>query len=486
MGATRGTSIRILYVAADPGSDAAQLEREHERFDVESTASVDTVRDLITDVDCLVSAHEGSVDAMAVLESVHAVAPELPVVVVTDDATTAEQAFTAGAADVCRDDPIDPATSVLAHRIDRALEDPDTAETGTAGGAAVTEPDSEELNVLDALPDVFYVLETDGSFRRWNDRLPTVTVYDEDALSGMSLTDLIAPEDRDAVATAIDRAASEGRAQTREAAVVTARGDRATYEFDIAPLTDDRGMIHGLAGTAREVTDRKLREQRLGVLARVLRHNVRNQMTVVRGRAERLASELHDDPEVAAIDRAATKLVNLSDKARRVEAALRESSTNRRPLDVVDIIERTMAALAREFPDAELTLSAPDSLTARTTEGLTFAVEELVRNSIVHNDSEPPTVEVTIGREENGNDDLIDDATPGMVAITVADDGPGIPETESVALTTGYETDLKHSTGLGLWLVNWVTTAAGGSLEYDTDDNLGGAAVTLRFPATGE
>jgi len=490
MGVSRGTSIRILYLAADPDPDAARLEREHDRFDVESAASTDAVREHLADADCLVCAHGDGVDAFATLADVQTIAPDLPVVVVTDTEEAAERAFDTGVTDVLRGDPADPPLALLTHRIGRAVEGrPDAGDlraTVPADAGSDTTDWAFTARVLDALPSVFYVLDLDGTFRNWNDRLPAVTVYDEADLAAMDLTDLIAPEDRPAIANAIEQACQEGRTETREASVVTARGDRVTYEFDVTPLTDATGRVEALAGTARDVTDRKLREQRLGVLARVLRHNVRNQMTVVQGRSERIVTRMDGGADAAAIDRAATKLVELSDKARRVEAALRESSSNRRPLDVVAAITQTMKALAREFPDADLALEAPDSLVARTTEGVTFAVEELVRNGVVHSDSETPTVRVTIEREMEANGSLASEAAPGMVAITVADDGPGLPETEQVALAADYETDLDHSTGLGLWLVSWVTTAGGGSLEYHTAEDLGGAAVTLRFPMVGE
>jgi PAS domain S-box-containing protein len=330
-------------------------------------------------------------------------------------------------------------------------------------------------SVLDALPDVFYVLDPDGSLRRWNERLPAVTVYGESELDGMSLLEMIHPDDRVTVRRAIDRAVHEAVTVTSEARIVTAIGDRAIYEFTATPLTDDAGEVVGIAGTAREVTERKLREQRLTVLARVLRHNVRNQMTVVQGRAERLQAREESGPDVAAINEAATDLVTLSDKARRVEAALRES-TSMGLFDVPDVVRTTLSALSREFPDANMELDAPDALEAHTTEGLTFAVEELVRNGIIHNEHETPTVRVAIELEQSDDD-------YDLVAITVDDDGPGMPETEQPALTASHETDLDHATGLGLWLVNWVTTAAGGSLTCEESEALGGSAITLRFPA---
>jgi PAS domain S-box-containing protein len=469
-----GSTVRVGYLGPTGVRERDTLPVASESFRVEQLADVSRLRERLPALDCVVVAHgpTGS-DWVEVLDAVEAAAVDRPVVVVGDPAVATE-ALAAGATEVLSGDPTDPPAALLTHRIEQAVGGSDRD-----GSTAFTR------SVLNTISDVAYVLDPDGSFRQWNRELIDLTAYDEEALTGAVLSDLVVREDQERLADAVESAAAEGMTETREAALLTAVGDRVTYEFNVTPLTDDDGTVGGLAGTAREVTERKLREQRLTVLTRVLRHNVRNRMTVVQGRTEQLESTVGADPNLDAIEQAASELVALSDKARRVEAALRESSANRRALDVVDVAETTVAALAREFPRADLAVQAPEELRARTTDGLTFAIEELVRNGIDHNDSDPPTVRVTIQREPGDGADHSDDAGPEMVSITVVDDGPGIPETERVALTTGRETDLEHATGLGLWLVNWVVTAAGGELVCDSCDEMGGAKITLRFPAAG-
>ncbi|MFB6165256.1 MAG: PAS domain S-box protein [Haloarculaceae archaeon] len=471
MGETAGPPVEIAYL--DPtGSEAATaLESAAADLSVAHVSTTADATDRAASVDALVVAHGADhADGFAVLAALAAAEASCPALFLTDE-DVARRALDAGAADLVRGDPTAPPQALLAHRVRQVV-----------GADPADRPGFTE-HVLNTLSDVVYVLDVDGQFRQWNDELPAVTGYDEREIAEMALTDLVEAGDRPAVAEAIDSAREEGTTETREASLVTAVGDRRTYEFKVTPLVDE--AVFGFAGTAREVTERKLREQRLAVLTRVLRHNVRNQMTVVQGRAERLAERLADEPDVDAIERAAADLVELSDKARRVGAALRESSANRRPLNVTEIIATTVAALNREFPDADLELSCPEGVEARTTEGLTFAVEELVRNGIEHNDGDPPRVAVRVERERTDGVGRANGRAPGTVAVTVADDGPGLPETEEVALTAGTETDLDHATGLGLWLVNWVTTAAGGELTCE-DSEFGGTAVTLRFPAAGE
>lgn len=117
--------------------------------------------------------------------------------------------------------------------------------------------------VLDAIPDVFYALDDDGQFLRWNDRLNEVTGYSDAELAAMDPLDLVAPEDREEIADAMAIVFGGGEAQTRESELHTNDGEGIPYEFNGSRLTDADGETIGLAGTARDVTERRRRERAL-------------------------------------------------------------------------------------------------------------------------------------------------------------------------------------------------------------------------------
>jgi signal transduction histidine kinase len=64
---------------------------------------------------------------------------------------------------------------------------------------------------------------------------------------------------------------------------------------------------------------------------------------------------------------------------------------------------------------------------------------------------------------------------------SVADDGPGIPEMEIEVLESGEETPLAHSSGIGLWLVNWLTDHLNGQISFENREPRG-SIVTVRLP----
>jgi signal transduction histidine kinase len=67
--------------------------------------------------------------------------------------------------------------------------------------------------------------------------------------------------------------------------------------------------------------------------------------------------------------------------------------------------------------------------------------------------------------------------------VTVADEGPGIPENEVSVLRDDTErTPIEHGSGLGLWIVQQIVEAFDGQIEIDRDPDGGFAtAVTVRL-----
>jgi two-component sensor histidine kinase len=215
----------------------------------------------------------------------------------------------------------------------------------------------------------------------------------------------------------------------------------------------------------RDVTDQQMREQRLTVLNRVLRHNVRNELDVVLARADRI-----DDEELReGIRESATDLVELGNKARRVEEVMTASTGPPEPVDLASVVE-SVAGKYRGESAGEITVEAPEKLVVsshRTV--LDEVLSELLDNAIKHASTPSPEIEVRVRRGEEG-----------MAELAVADDGPGIPERERRILAEGDETQLQHGRGIGLWFVNWAVTQLGGELEFSENDP-GGSVVTIRL-----
>jgi PAS domain S-box-containing protein len=211
------------------------------------------------------------------------------------------------------------------------------------------------------------------------------------------------------------------------------------------------------------------------ILARVLRHNIRNDLTLVRAYATEILDRA-DDEEVVSIaeDVVATSasLERTAEYARDVREAVsrrgEKTETSLREV-VADVAQSTGAA----FPDAtvETTVDADPAVSAHPE--FRMAVEHLVRNGIEHHDTSvvgcdgPPRVSLRVF--EDGD----------AACIAVADDGPGIPEMELSVLEEHGETALRHGSGIGLWIVDRVVEYSNAHVSFDTGDD--GTVATIRF-----
>jgi PAS domain S-box-containing protein len=263
---------------------------------------------------------------------------------------------------------------------------------------------------------------------------------------------------------------------THEISRETVTGSR-EFELTISRLAadDEQPMAYLLYS---DVTDRNSRQQRVEVLNRVLRHDLRNGMNLVKGSAEILREVTDDDQSqhhAQTIEERADELIALAEKTRAVERTLDRDGSMLGPIEVVPAIENPVDRLSDSHPEATFAVDAPDSVTAQADEMLQSAFYHLLHNAVVHNDQETPEVDVSVtaGHE--------------TIEIRVADNGPGIDPEEYELITENQEiTQLRHASGLGLWLVNWVVTRAGGSLSFEENDPQGTVAVVELQAATVE
>ncbi|WP_256297362.1 histidine kinase N-terminal 7TM domain-containing protein [Haloarchaeobius salinus] len=255
-----------------------------------------------------------------------------------------------------------------------------------------------------------------------------------------------------------------------------ADGERLTFTVVVTPLAGPGDATLGYTVVLQDVTDELARKQRLAVLNRVLRHNLRNDLTVVQGYLDEVLART-DDPELEAMLGTAADeadgLLALGEKARDIERTMDRDVTVE-PVAVRELLDEVVAGI--EDSDA-VTVSVPPSLGLRTDRELLRTIfANLVENAVEHAASaDGPAAAVTLVETVPA------DAGDGHDAVfEIRDDGPGIPDHELDALGREAETALDHGSGLGLWLVSWSIDALGGELSFETGDD--GTVVSVRVP----
>lgn len=249
----------------------------------------------------------------------------------------------------------------------------------------------------------------------------------------------------------------------------TEQGNR-QFSPRVTQLSDGAAGSLGSAVTLFDITDREIRQQRIQVLNRILRHNIRNDIDVIKAHSEQLAKVPAASTESAiTIQQTADQLATLSRDARQFEKLMRQSTERESAVPTADVVADAVEAVRQEWPEADVVVDAVSTPVAVSRNLVQYALHNLVENAIQHNESATPRVEVT----------AVDVDT--QVEVTVADDGPGIPETERAVIETGGEDQYSHSTQFGLWSANWAVQAVGGEFETGESD-LGGAAVRVTLP----
>jgi signal transduction histidine kinase len=282
---------------------------------------------------------------------------------------------------------------------------------------------------------------------------------------GEPLNELIVPATRREEAARFDQRTQDGESNAAIVRRMTEEGER-KFIYRGVPFKDRYGFA-----IYSDITDELQRERHLDVLHRVLRHNLRNDITVVLG----LATNIIETTDEAATREAAEKikqkassLSQLSDEANTIEKVLGET-VSVGAVELQPLVDDVVADCQTRFGTASITTEVPPELSVRANDKLQIVVRSLLDNAIRHNDSPEPRATVSARSRDS------------TVELEVADNGPGIPEAEQHHIIEDREiTPLDHGSGLGLWLVKWIVDAYGGSLDIETPES-GGSIVRIRL-----
>jgi PAS domain S-box-containing protein len=152
----------------------------------------------------------------------------------------------------------------LARSLEKTARGPDKSREELLSERAFIE------GALDAATDAFVVFDLKGRPVKWNRALTEVTGYTDEELPSLTVTDLVAEEDRWRVADTLKTVLKEGRA-TMEADVLTKKGDRMPLEFSGAVLKDKKRKPIGLCAIGRNITERRRAEEELALSERKFR-----------------------------------------------------------------------------------------------------------------------------------------------------------------------------------------------------------------------
>jgi two-component system OmpR family sensor kinase len=228
------------------------------------------------------------------------------------------------------------------------------------------------------------------------------------------------------------------------------------------------GTLTGLYA-ARNREQRSAVEQqanRLVTLNRILRHEVLNAVTAIRGYTQVDPVEHPEAMEV--IESQSTDIQQTIEEVKYLTRRAGASGGAGDPLDLAPILEQSIETVEDRHSDVSVTLEdVPGGLAVHANDRLGQVFTQLLDNAVIHGNDDTPVVRI--------------EATSAAVAVTVRDEGPGLPENQRRLLETGaIEAFDDPTAGFGLNVVRLLVESYGGSIDTKIDDT--GTDITVTLP----
>jgi PAS domain S-box-containing protein len=252
----------------------------------------------------------------------------------------------------------------------------------------------------------------------------------------------------------------------------------------IVPFLDDRGRPYQYMAIHTDITERKraeakLREQttlaRLGEMAAIVAHEVKNPLAGIRGALQiigsRLPADNRDRPILKDIQE---RLDALNDLLEDLLLFARPKEPRAAPAEVRPLIETTVGLLKRDPGMAGVSVSVlGDSPTI-------LADAEQLRRVFLN-------LLINAGQAMDGHGvvHIVVSSANGTCEIAVKDEGPGIPPEVLERVFEPFFTTKHRGTGLGLPTARRIIERHGGSLQVNSSPG-GGTLVLVSLPLPAE
>ena len=260
--------------------------------------------------------------------------------------------------------------------------------------------------------------------------------------------------------------------------------DGSIYWVDttIVPFLDERGKPYQYMAIRYEITDRKrseklLREQaalaRLGEMAAVVAHEVKNPIAGIRGALQVISSRMPSEQrDRAVMGDIIARLDGLNGVVEDLLVFARPRELRLGPVDVTALLGNTVDLIRRDpiFSAIDVRIDGASGVVQ-----VDPAQMQLVFQNVLINAAQAMNghgaVAVTIATYD------------GLCRVAIADAGPGMPAEVRDQAFEPFFTTKSRGTGLGLPLAKRIVDAHGGQIQIDMPST-GGTVVTLLLPVS--
>lgn len=336
-----------------------------------------------------------------------------------------------------------------------------------------------------------YVTDTDGTIEYVNPAFEEATGYEASEAIGENPRILRSDEHDDAFFEELWNTILSGERWHNEVVNRRRNGDRYVVDQTIAPIVNESGVPESFVAINQDITERKATEQTLRAQNRrlekqqsqmqffnsLLRHDVLNGMTVIRGNTELLLEELEGNEELRPLAESVYSrsgdIVTLVQDIRSVLRHLLEDDKEAvalEPIQLLPLVRERARRVQRTYPTATIRVDVPDHAVVIADELLDDVLDNVLVNAIQHNDGAEPAIEISVTTGDQ------------TATIRVADDGPGVPDDRKEEIFRQGESGPNTSTGgFGLFFVKTMVNRYGGTVWVEDNDPRG-AVFVIELP----
>ncbi|HVZ80405.1 MAG TPA: ATP-binding protein [bacterium] len=344
--------------------------------------------------------------------------------------------------------------------------------------------------VLASLPLGIIVVRKDGTLRTFNGGARQITGFVEAEMAGRSIEDL--PANLAPIAEGLRRTLETGKALVQDhLEILSARREGIPVTLETSLLKAGNGEVLGAIAVVRDMTllrqmeTQLLRAERfsaLGEMAAGVAHEIKNPLNAILGFSKRLGAKLEDPSLRKYADIIGTEVVRMDGIVNDVLEYSRPDKCHKEPADLNKLMEETAAFLSEKADAGGVRVEKHLAPALPLVPTDIPKVRQVVLNLMINGlqamagrtggvlSIETRLLEGLAPQAGASQGDIFQRLflKQKMVAVSVTDNGCGIPKENLSKLFHPFFTTKTTGTGLGLSICQKIIASHGGTLEVDS------------------
>jgi PAS domain S-box-containing protein len=332
--------------------------------------------------------------------------------------------------------------------------------------------------IVEYSEDAIFSISADGGVLSWNNGAEKLLGYEASEILGQKLNIFFPDESREEIFSLVDLVFHSHPMATYESINVRKDGSHVDVALSISQVKDHADRVVAVSIIARDITHKKIVEQRMREFYGIISHELRTPLTSILGALSLLESGVIEANSEVGAELISTAKMS-SERLNRLISDildLRKIESGNLELDIetadstvlIESAVNSMQGLARDRQINIATKLTNRCFLAVDRDRVTQVITNLISNAIKYSDKEGS---VLVYDEQPSN--------PAMLRVSIQDNGPGIPTESQPKLFQKFmqvdssDTRAKEGSGLGLAICKAIVEEHGGTIGLASQEGAG-------------